>query len=469
MSSGYLLRDVEVDGATVDVRIVDRLITAIGPGLDSDGAVVVEGRGRALVPGLVDPHIHLLALAAELRSVRCGPPQVRDADGLRAALAGAEPDRHGWIRGTGYIERVAGPLNRWKLDELYATGPLRIQHRSGAMWMLNSAAALAVGLENADLPGVERDGDGRATGRVWRGDSWLREQLPPTDPPALDVVGRTLTRYGITAVADATPDLDAGAVSIITAARRDGSLPQEVLLLGAPIEEAGHPGPYKIVIADSSLPGIDELVTRIQAAHAAGRPVAVHCVSREALFLLTAALDEAGTLAGDRIEHASVVPEEAIPLLRELGVRVVTQPGFLADRGDDYLREVEPEDQPGLYRVASLVAAGVPVALSSDAPYGPLNPWEVIAAAANRRTASGQRIGAAEAIEPLAALERYLCPLDDPGGPPRRVAVGAVADLALLAAPLAEVLGADVDPVRAVFVAGRRLPTCTSEGMPVTG
>ncbi|KAA9150216.1 amidohydrolase family protein [Amycolatopsis acidicola] len=445
----YLLREAEVDGRIIDVRLENGKVTALGPGLDATGAEVVEGHGRALIPGLTDHHLHLLALAAELRSVHCGPPH--DADSLRAALAAAEPDRHGWIRGTGYIESVAGQLNRWKLDELYPAGPVRIQHRSGAMWMLNSEAAQAVGLDGADLPGVERDSAGRATGRLWREDDWLRANLPPAEPLMLDVVGRTLTRHGITAVADATPDLDTSAIKLITAAQ----LPQEVLLLGAPLGAAGHTGPYKIVIADSALPGIDELTSRIRAAHSTGRPVAVHCVSREALFLLIAALHETGTVAGDRIEHASVVPEEALPLLKGLGVRVVTQPGFLADRGDDYLRDVERDDQPGLYRVASLGEYGIPVALSSDAPYGPLNPWEVIAAAVNRRTATRQVVGAAEAISPRAALDAYLCPADDPGGEPRRVRVGS-ADLVLLDAPLAEVLNGRTNPVCEVFVAGQR-------------
>jgi hypothetical protein len=38
------------------------------------------------------------------------------------------------------------------------------------------------------------------------------------------------------------------------------------------------------------------LTKRIRAIHGGGRAVAVHCVTREALFLLLAALDEAGYL-----------------------------------------------------------------------------------------------------------------------------------------------------------------------------
>jgi predicted amidohydrolase YtcJ len=94
----------------------------------------------------------------------------------------------------------------------------------------------------------------------------------------------------------------------------------------------------------------------------------VHCVTREALVLLLAALDEAGPRPGDRIEHAALVPSELVPELARLGVRVVTQPGFLPHRGDDFLRDLPPQDRPDLYRCATLLRAGVPVASSSDAP-----------------------------------------------------------------------------------------------------
>ncbi|HKS47033.1 MAG TPA: amidohydrolase family protein [Amycolatopsis sp.] len=447
--TAYLLRDVEVGGRLVDVRVESAIVAEVGTGLTDRGAELVEGRGHALIPGLVDHHVHLLALAAELRSVNCGPPEILDAGALRAALAGAELDDHGWVRGTGYVETIAGPLHRWAIDELISS-PVRIQHRSGAMWMLNSAAAAAVGLNEATLPGIERDDRGRATGRVWRADSWLRGKLLGTGPPPLEPVSRALTAYGITAVADATPDLDESTVSLLT------GIPQDVLLLGTP----SGPAPCKIVLADSALPGLDELAGRIRSTHDAGRPVAVHCVTREALFLLLAAFTEVGSSPGDRIEHASVVPDEALPALRRLGVRVVTQPGFLADRGDDYLRDVDPADLPGLYRVASFRTHAIPVALSSDAPYGPLNPWEVITAAATRRTRAGAVVNADEALDPRTALEAYLSPVDDPGGPPRRVAPGASADLALLDGPLDDVLArsGQHSPVRAVFQRGLRVP-----------
>lgn len=455
--SGLLIRDAEIAGRRADVLIRDGVVGEAGPRPADIDLPVIDAAGGALLPGLHDHHLHLYALAAETKSVRCGPPRVHTAGDLARVLGTAPGD--GWIRGVGYVETVAGLLDATGLDALCRDRPVRIQHRSGALWILNSAAARLVGLDTATEPGVERDESGRATGRIWRADTWLRSRLPSTGPPDLAAVGTRLARYGITGITDATPDLAADSLTGLIDAARTGALPQRITLLGVPLGGTGAPGvttgAYKIVVADSGLPAIDELTATIAHAHGLGRPVAVHCVSREALLLLLAAFGETGTIPGDRIEHGALIPAEVIGTMRRLGLTVITQPGFLADRGDDYRRRLEPGDLPDLYRCRSLAAGGVPLALSSDAPYGPLDPWQVIAAAATRRAPDGTVLGTAETLRPAAALDRYLAPLDDPGGPPRVVAPGAPADLVLLDRPLAHMLAAPTaDAVRATVIRG---------------
>ncbi|WP_412519855.1 amidohydrolase family protein [Actinomadura madurae] len=463
--TGLLLRDAELDGGPrrADVRIAGDRIAEIGHSLPRrPGERVVECRGGALIPGLCDHHLHLHALAARRHSVPCGPPEVSDHAGLAAALWDAAPDEHGWIRGTGYIETVAGDLDAAALDRLQPHRPLRVQHRSGALWMLNTAALTATGLATAGHPGIERDPHGTPTGRLWRADAWLRTRLPPSPPLPLDDVARELAGFGITAVTDATPDLGPAALAAFDRAVAGGTLPQRLHLLGAPLDAPTtdpriSAGPYKIVIADSALPGLDDLGDRIRAAHDRGRPIAAHCVTREALVLLLAALDQAGpAFGGDRVEHAALVPAELIDDIARRGVRVVTQPGFIADRGDDYLRDVAAEDHRDLYRYASLRAAGVPVGLSSDAPYGPLDPWQVMTAAVHRRARSGTTVGPAERIAPLTALHAYLTPPEEPGGRIRTVQAGAPADLLLLHVPLTEALHRpSAALVRTVAIEGR--------------
>lgn len=480
--TGLLLRGAEVDGrALVDVRIAGGVVTEIGerlvPGTRED---VIDAGGGAVIPGLCDHHVHLHAMAAALASVQCGPPAVTGPDALAAALTGATADEEGWVRGVGYSEDVAGLLDAAGLDRLHRERPVRLQHRSGALWIVNTAGARAIGLAGAEHPGVERDGQARPTGRLWRADDWLRTRLPRSRPPGLRAVGAQLTRLGVTHVTDATPDLDTTAIDAIGAAMAEGTLPQHVQLLGVPLgwapaagpgsPTAGphpltawphHPGagPFKIILADTALPDIGTLTDRIRSAHGAGRAVAAHCVTREALLLLLAALDDAGTRPGDRIEHAALVPAGLIPRLRSLGLTVVTQPGFLTQRGDGYEREVPDAEHDDLYRARSLIDAGVRCALSSDAPYGPLDPWTVMKAAVHRTSPSGHVIGPAERLTPAQALAGYLSPPDVPGAESRRVTSGSPADLVLLRTPLAHALETpSAGVVATTIIDGRIVP-----------
>src|SRR4051812_15109784 len=171
-----LLAQVDVDGRRVDVRVrsdkVSEVADRLRPQADED---VVDARGGALLPGLHDHHIHLLATAAARGSVDCGPPVVTDVTTLAAALRSAPGD--GWVRGVGYHESVAGPLDRHVLDRFVSDRPTRVQHRGGALWMLNTTAMQISGLDQSRDPDVERDADGAPTGRLWRFDTRLRDYI----------------------------------------------------------------------------------------------------------------------------------------------------------------------------------------------------------------------------------------------------------------------------------------------------
>ena len=114
---------------------------------------------------------------------------------------------------------------------------------------------------------------------------------------------------------------------------------------------------------------------------------------------------------------------------RRTAVTIVTQPGFVRTNGDRYRRDVEQCDLPWLYRLRGWTERGIHVAGSSDAPFGDADPWSAMRAATERRTAAGARLGLDESLSPEEALGLYLAPLDDSGGPQRRVCPGAAADL----------------------------------------
>ncbi|MFJ9083522.1 amidohydrolase family protein [Streptomyces sp. NPDC102384] len=416
-----LIRDVEVEvRGRVDVRVAGGRVVEVGARLGGRGGI--DGRGGALLPGLHDHHVHLAALAAETASVRVGPADVAGPEELAKALRGGTPGE--WVRAVGYHESVAGDLDRAVLDRLVADRPVRVQHRSGELWVWNGAALRAAGLDDA--------GDGR----LWRSDERLRTRTPPT-PLDLAGVGRRAAARGITGFTNADPH---PAHELRTLLR---PLPQRLTILGLDTT-----APVKIRLDDLTLPSPTDLAARITRARP--RPVAVHCVTRVQLFVTLLALDEAGSVSGDRVEHGAVIPAEAVDRLRRLGVTVVTQPHFPVERAAAYERDVAADDRPHLYRCGTLRAAGVPVAAGTDAPYGTADPWAVMRAAVGR--------AGPEALTPRAALGLFLGAPLAPGGASRTVAPGARADLCLLHVPLREALeDLSADCVRTTFVDGRAI------------
>ncbi len=430
-----LIRNAEIAGEILDLRLANGRVAEIGRALEPHEGRVWEAHGGALLPGLHDHHIHLRSLAASLSSVRCGPPAVEDVASLARALGQASP-RDGWIRGAGYFESVAGDLDRAQLDAIRDDVPIRIQHRSGVMWFLNSPACEALGLDAARAPATERDDRGRSKGRLFRGDEWLRERVPGRGAPDLAVVGRCLARRGVTRVTDCTPTNTDEEFAAFAAARASGALPQEIEVMGQlglrGVQSGAGVGAHKIMLDEPALPDLDALTTRIREAHDETRAVAFHVVTRAELHFALAALEGAGPREGDRLEHASVAPDEALDTIRGMGLRVVTQPNFVHERGDAYLEDVEPRDQPVLYRVKSWLDAGVCLRFGTDAPFGEPDPWAALEAAVERRTRRGAVLGDDERIDPETALARFLPDADTAARGAPRVREGDVADLCLL-------------------------------------
>ncbi len=412
-----LITNVDIGGELSALRIREGRIAAIDKTLTAqDGEPVYDGGGGALLPGLHDHHIHIHSLASALRSVPCGPPQIRDEAELIAALQST--DEKDELRGIGYHASVAGEIDRHWLDANAPDRPVRIQHRSGRLWILNSRAMELYGI-SAPL-----------NGRVLDQDNVFHRN--PQTLPDLSEVRQTLLSYGITGLTEVTPGNGPDAFAHLLGGLDDFNL----VVMG--IEELGalkdtRVGPLKLHYHDHDLPPLDQLTRRIQRAHEHGRAVASHCVTRAELMLNLAAFEAAGVSHGDRIEHAAIAEGAAIEWIKALGLTVVTQPGFLLARAKAYLQDVPSYDHAHLWRVGGFVAADIPLALSSDAPFGPLNPWANMDAACNRPP----QFGADDEISPEQALALYSKPAGDAGAVPRQLKVGARADLCVLNQPWA--------------------------------
>ena len=420
-----------LDGTITDIRLGSRINEVDDNLVARLGENVLDAAGGTVLPGLHDHHVHVHSAASALASVSVGPPGVRTKDQLAQVLLTAMSGPDGWIRAVGYHESVAGELDRSALDILRPGIPVRVQHRSGALWILNSAALGRIGM--TDHP----DGRLRSADRGWS-DALLRRE---TD---LLELSRRLTAVGVTGVTDATPDLEPDDIVALQSAHQRGDFRPRLHFLS----------PGKKILHDDRL-DLDALTDWIIDRHSADRPVAVHCVTAAQLVVTIAALRAAGSHPLDRIEHAAVVPDDTLADLADLAVTVVTQPNFVAERGDQYLAEVPAPEHAQLWRAGSLLKANVQVALSTDMPFGRGDPWAAMRAAVRRGTPSGAVLNAGERISAEEALMMFLGWPDRPSRL-RAVEPGQPGDLCVLTQPPAAVLAElDAGMVAATVIGGK--------------
>lgn len=90
-----------------------------------------------------------------------------------------------------------------------------------------------------------------------------------------------------------------------------------------------------------------------------------------------------------RLEHLEMIDEEQAAELGSFGAVASVQPGFDASwggTGDMYARRLGLPRGTQLNRFSQLAANGVLLALGSDAPVTPVDPWRSVQAAVNHRT-----------------------------------------------------------------------------------
>jgi hypothetical protein len=452
---------------------------------------VIDCQGGVIVPGFIDAHLHVRAYAGTFLGIDCRPPTVHSLADLQTIL---QQHSHRlppgeWLVGYGYDEFGLAERRhptRWDLDVSTPRHPVRLAHRSRHAWVLNSLALARLGItRNVPSPAgglIERDAaSGEPTGLLIDMDAYMRQHLPPLTTPeqfrsGLQQSIQMLLSAGVTTIQDASVANDLAAYEAFRAWITGGDLPLRVMLLmgasalpevlaaglkpseGAPSLRVQG---FKIRLDEASgtlYPPQEILDAQVWSAHRRGFPVAIHAVDLAALVSALHAIRLArerlpGANLRHRIEHGSLCPEVCIDELADLKVTVVTQPAFLWYHGRRYMSEIDAEQRPWLYRVKSLLARGVAVAGSSDAPVVPPRPLEGVYAAVARQTPDGDIIGPAERVSVEEALwlftqgAAWACGLESEVGSIRR---GKRADLVFLAA----------DPTRVPVAEIPQIPVC---------
>src|SRR5436190_19554295 len=82
-----VLDPVEGVDATLDVRIDDGVISALGTDLDTNAHRVLDAQGLLLAPAFVDPHVHLRTPGPEDEETTASGTAAAAAGGYSAILA----------------------------------------------------------------------------------------------------------------------------------------------------------------------------------------------------------------------------------------------------------------------------------------------------------------------------------------------------------------------------------------------
>ena len=118
--------------------------------------------------------------------------------------------------------------------------------------------------------------------------------------------------------------------------------------------------------------------------HAANRhrlEVAIHAIGDAAVEQALKEFETTG--ARGSIEHAQLIGREDSRTMARLGVRASVQPAHLLD-DRDLTESFWPDRTERCFALRWLQDDGVELALGSDAPVSPLDPWLAIAAAVHR-------------------------------------------------------------------------------------
>lgn len=193
----------------------------------------------------------------------------------------------------------------------------------------------------------------------------------------------------VTSAKDADRVRALGAIGAAGDLFADGSLGSHTAHLHAPYADADHTGTAHL--------DADAVAAHVAACTEAGLQAGFHAIGDAALTAVTdgvrAAADRVGLgrirAARHRVEHAEMLTEATVAAFAEFALTASVQPAFDAAWGGEdgmYATRLGAERARTLNPYAALLRAGVPLALGSDSPVTPLDPWGTVRAAVFHRT-----------------------------------------------------------------------------------
>ena len=420
----------------------------------------LDGRGRFVLPGLVDSHAHMSNqgfLYVQLNLT--GTPSVEDSVERIALYARTNPGS-GWIEGRGW-NQVLWPVREFPtaahIDAVVSDRPVWLRRVDGHAGWANSKALAIAGIDD-DTPDpfggkIIRDSKGRATGTlVDKAMSLVASKIPPPSREdyrkAFLAAFRQLTSLGLTSVHDAGINITEAEAYMSMADDKEMSMRIYAMIKGAgenldaigkPIHSYGNDRlaiatvklvadgafgsrgaamfePYEDDVENRGLPywTQEELDGFVRKSSDMGFQVAIHAIgdlgNKQSLDAFDKAQGGKPSSLRNRIEHVQVVRLEDIPRFAELGVIASMQATHATSDMNMAEDRVGPERIKGAYAWRKFLDAGVIIANGSDFPVELANPMHGLYASVTRKSRAGLPDGgwyAGEALTREEALHSF--------------------------------------------------------------
>ncbi|MFI5058498.1 MAG: amidohydrolase [Candidatus Acidiferrales bacterium] len=428
-----------VGGKIRCIGSIESILLECGGG--AEGAEIVQLKGKFVMPGFNDAHVHLSGAGADLLAV-----QLNGADSVakvqkRVADAVALRKEGEWIKGSGWDHTLWPDKkfpSREQLDVVAPRNPVFLTHISGHVAVANSLALKLAGITR-DTPNpaggvIERDADGEPTGMLEEGSAMqLVEMKVPEITPEQRRAGIVLAladaaRNGVTSVQDYSewddfniyrqikeegkltvritewlnftlplhdllnlrseggttdPWLKTGALKAFT----DGAMGTRTAALLAPFSD--DPSTSGVLIHDPVK--LRAMAIERDKAHF---QLAFHAIGDRANRIALDVFEAVAQANGprdrrDRIEHAQLVAPEDFPRFAALKVIASMQPSHETTDMRWTEDRVGPERAKGSYAWATMLKNGVRLAFGTDYDVEPISPMRGLYACVTRELPEG--------------------------------------------------------------------------------
>ncbi|HKN74076.1 MAG TPA: amidohydrolase [Candidatus Acidoferrum sp.] len=413
----------------------------------------IQLRGKFVMPGFNDAHVHLGSAGADMLSVRLNGVASIEELQKRIADAVAQHKEGEWITGSGWDHTLWADKkfpNKQELDAVAPKNPVFLVHVSGHVAVANTLA-LQHGEIKQDTPNpsggmIERDADGAATGMLEEDSamSLVSARIPDLKSDqrrrGIQMVLADAAKNGVTSAQDfsdwsdflvyvqlkeegkltlritewlpflepldqllnmraqggtSDPWLKTGALKGFT----DGALGSRTAAMLAPYSD--DPTTSGILTNDP-----DKLRVMAIERDKAGFQINFHAIgdraNRVALDVFEAVAKANGPRdRRDRVEHAQVLAPEDLPRFAQVKVIASMQPSHETTDMRWAGSRIGPDRAKGAYAWASLLKSGARLAFGTDYDVEPINPMRGLYACVTRELPEGGPAGGWEPQEKI--------------------------------------------------------------------